>query len=361
MNEVSASTCGSASVSVWIALAAFACASPRTATDQPSARAAPSSAAAHSTATLGAAPAPSGSAATAPPTPLQLSFEMERKATSSTLWLIIAGRPKVKLRDVEEPFTCDMTEKEPQPYDHCSWSIGCKPGDAPICVRREGAELQFVTYAQQPQDRLLAQVTLAAGQTFELDERIRGNSQQGDCPVDAPKVIVDARLLLRNSPTSGRTSWFEVPSLGLGFEALGLITPTACDTERVRSRVSFYCMSAESSFTFNATAKDGVLSMRETSTSYDGDWNRSLGAIKLPCGAQLKWQKLRVRDRAWSGVGMGQCGQACQERHADCADRCRTGHPADYHDNGDPARDQGEDCLAECQLTLNACPCGQFQ
>jgi hypothetical protein len=54
-------------------------------------------------------------------------------------------------------------------------------------------------------------------------------------------------------------------------------------------------------------------------------------------------------------------GQACRERHADCEDRCRTQHPADYHDDGKPTMDHGEDCLAECQLTLNACPCGQFQ
>ena len=294
------------------------------------------------------APAPSTSAVVVVPEPLQLSFEMERETTSSGLWLVVPGRPKTKLRDVPEPFTCAMTEETQRPHDGCSWSIGCKPGDLPICVRRQRGEVSLLVPGQQPQNRELARVAIASAQALEVDTRIRGSSDEADCPADAPPVVVDARLLLRTLPGSKRASWFEVPSLGVGLEALYLHTPTACDSERVRNALKFYCMTVESSSTFRASVKGGVLSMRVSSTSYDGDSERALGAVKLPCGAQLKWQRLRLRDRAWSGVAFGQCGQACNERHADCEDRCRTQHPADYHDDGNPALDQGEDCLAEC-------------
>jgi hypothetical protein len=203
----------------------------------------------------------------------------------------------------------------------------------------------------------------APGQTIHVDAKIHGSDGEAACPAGAPPVFIDARLEARRVPgdEGEGTAWFAVPQLGVAFGALWLMTPTACDSERVRNQLSFYCMSVESSWSFTATAKDGVFHLRDSSSSYDGDLANSLGAVKLPCGAQFKWPKLRIRDRAWSAVGIGQCGQACRERRTDCDERCRTQHPADYHDDGVPAFDQGEDCLAECELKAKACPCGQFQ
>jgi hypothetical protein len=283
---------------------------------------------------------------------------MERGA----LWLVVSGQPKKKLRDVPEPFTCDITDEVHRPMGRCAWSIGCKPGDPSICVSREQGEVRLMVPAERPEDWEVARVRAAPAQGIRVEPVIRGSGDEAACPANAPPVVLDTKLEARRKPgEEGGTARFELPQLGVGLDALALIRPTACDSERVRNQLSFYCMSVESSWRFTATAKGGVLRLRTSSSSYDGDMASSLGAVKLPCGAEFKWPKLRIRDHAWSAVGIGQCGQACRERHADCDDRCRTQHPADYHDDGVPALDQGEDCLAECELKEKACPCGQFQ
>jgi hypothetical protein len=137
----------------------------------------------------------------------------------------------------------------------------------------------------------------------------------------------------------------------------GVHRPEACDTERVRSRLSFWCVSQEAGNTFNAEVKHGVLTLSTNLTNYGEDYINLIGAVELPCGATVRWNRLQVRDPEWNGVGTSGCEMGCRQRLSSCEDQCRMRHPADFHDDGEPARDQGEDCLSACEIVK--CPCAR--
>jgi len=346
---------------------AMGCAAPRN--GKPSAAVSASASAVSASAVSPSAVSPSAPSAygklqgvAGPATPaLAVSFEMQAGVGSSTLLLVVPGRAKQALRVVPEPFTCYgvAQSRSQRSLDRSLLgTIGCRPSDSSIYIRREKDAVSFSVAAERVEDRELARIAIAPEQAVQVDAGVRESSAGSACRVDAPVLPIEAKLALRRE--ARRTAWFEVPKLGVSLEVFEIHRPEACDSERVRKRLTFSCVSQEAGSSFQALVERGVLVLSTRFTNYGEDDSSVIGAVKLPCGAQLSWHKLRLRDPEWSGVGTGPCGARCQERHVDCDDRCRMRHADDYHDNGDALTDAGADCLAECELLSQHCGCPQF-
>jgi hypothetical protein len=304
-----------------------------------------------------------------PTAPIELSLEIERVDGRRSLVLVIPEHGRITLREVPEPVVCHVIEAGGERrYPRRAWLVGCELEQKPIWIGDD-------------QGRLLAgsapPIPLEPERPLRLDVVIRGQGPMPACASDAPSVTLDARVVLRESPLvkappkeleeeterepeERRVAWFEVPTLGIEERLFGVPRPERCDSERVRNRLLQFCVSQECSSRFEAVVRDGVLGVSETHPCHEGTLVSAVGAVRLPCGAKVRWRGFRKRDPEWQGVGIGLCNAACQERRTDCEDRCRTMHPNDYEDSGEPQTDGGQKCLDTCEAASQKCRCPMF-
>jgi len=278
--------------------------------------------------------------------PLRVTLALEDGAAERTLVATVAEHGRFELAQVKRPFACAASRSrgpEDSDRNRQEWLVACDPAEPAVRIAVEQGELHLGS------QRLPIEPTAR----IELEPEVR--LARPPCAASVPAVPVDATLSLVHAPDGRRLATFKVPALGLSTVVDDVHRPEACDSERLRQSVTFWCMSQEAGSRFTASVEAGVLRLDTRSTNYGEDYQRPLGALELPCGAQLRFNRLQVLDPSWSGIGLSHCDEACNQRQTSCEDACRTRQPASFHDDGRPARDTGEDCLTSCQLA--PCPC----